>query len=66
MIQKPIKAKTEEELNQLSKEQLVEIITALPAIMQYSFLLAPLLSSLSAFRIYLIAAGSAVRRCERK
>ena len=34
--------------------------TALPAIMQYSFLLAPLLSSLSAFRMYLIAAGSAV------
>ncbi|MEH2147736.1 SDR family NAD(P)-dependent oxidoreductase [Nostoc sp.] len=35
--------------------------TALPAIMQYSFLLAPpLLSSLSAFRTYLIAAGSAV------
>ncbi len=28
--------------------------------MQYSFLLAPLLSSLSAFRMYLIAAGSAV------
>ena len=35
-------------------------LTALPAIMQYSFLLAPLLSSLSAFRMYLIAAGSAV------
>ncbi|WP_335219393.1 hypothetical protein [Nostoc sp.] len=34
--------------------------TALPAIMQYSFLLAPLLSLLSAFRMYLIAAGSAV------
>ncbi len=28
--------------------------------MQYSFLLAPLLSLLSAFRMYLIAAGSAV------
>jgi hypothetical protein len=35
-------------------------ITALPAVMQYSFLLTPLLSSLSAFRMYLIAAGSAV------
>ncbi|MEH1796606.1 type I restriction endonuclease subunit R [Nostoc sp.] len=34
--------------------------TALPAIMQYTFLLAPLLSSLSVFRMYLIAAGSAV------
>jgi plasmid stabilization system protein ParE len=34
--------------------------TALPAVMQYSFLLTPLLSSLSAFRMYLIAAGSAV------
>jgi hypothetical protein len=29
--------------------------------MQYSFLLAPLLSSLSAFRMYLIAAVSAVK-----
>jgi very-short-patch-repair endonuclease len=36
--------------------------TALPAVMQYSFLLTPLLSSLSAFRMYLIAAGSAVIR----
>jgi hypothetical protein len=35
--------------------------TTLPAIMQYSFLLAPLLSSLSAFRMYLIAAGSVNR-----
>jgi hypothetical protein len=35
-------------------------ITALPALMRYIFLLAPLLSSLSAFRMYLIAAGSAV------
>jgi hypothetical protein len=34
--------------------------TALPALMRYIFLLAPLLSSLSAFRMYLIAAGSAV------
>jgi hypothetical protein len=36
------------------------LYTALPAVMQYSFLLTPLLSSLSAFRMYLIAAGSAV------
>jgi hypothetical protein len=35
-------------------------LTALPALMRYIFLLAPLLSSLSAFRMYLIAAGSAV------
>jgi hypothetical protein len=38
-------------------------LTALPAVMQYSFLLTPLLSSLSAVRMYLIAAGSAVKTC---
>ncbi|MEH2161270.1 MAG: hypothetical protein V7K38_09515 [Nostoc sp.] len=38
----------------------LNILTALPAIMQYSFPLAPLLSQLSALRMYLIAAVSAV------
>ncbi len=35
-------------------------LTALPAIMQYSFSPCPLLSKLSDLRMYLIAAGSAV------
>ncbi|MEH1796086.1 NYN domain-containing protein [Nostoc sp.] len=46
--------------NQLKSDLIDDVYTALPAIMQYTFLLAPLLSSLSVFRMYLIAAGSAV------
>jgi hypothetical protein len=44
------------------KSDKILLFTALPALMRYIFLLAPLLSSLSAFRMYLIAAGSAVNR----
>ncbi|MCG6134355.1 MAG: four helix bundle protein [Nostoc sp. LLA-1] len=35
-------------------------VTAVPAIMQYGFLPAPILAKLSVLRMYLIAAGSAV------
>ncbi|MBG1263614.1 hypothetical protein F8S20_33300 [Nostoc sp. BAE] len=41
-------------------KSLILLFTALPAIMQYSFSPCPLLSKLSDFRMYLIAAVSAV------
>nr|WP_152589020.1 hypothetical protein [Nostoc sphaeroides] len=45
------------------KEKIRKIFnTALPAIMQYSFSPCPLLSKLSDLRMYLIVAGSAVKR----